>query len=181
MPFAWARGIINPIPKSASSDLRVPLNYRGISLLSVVGNLFTGLLSMRVGSFLEKGNLLANEQNGFWPKRSCVDHIFTLCDLLRIRKARNIETFCAFVDFQKAFDYVDHDLLRHKLLEIGIDGDICRVIKSIYTKPESCVAVCNRLSGWFLVKSGVRQGDSLSPILFTVFIKVLAADLRELG
>ena len=79
------------------------------------------------------------------------------------------------------FDYIDHDLLRHKLLEIGIDDDIYRVIKSIYTKPESCVAVRDRLSGWFPVKSSVRQGDSLSPILFAVCINDLADDLRRLG
>ncbi len=67
VPSTWVRGIINPIPNSASSNLRVPLNFRGISLLSVVSKLYTGLLSSRIGDILETNNLLANEQNGFRP------------------------------------------------------------------------------------------------------------------
>ncbi len=178
IPTTWCRAIINPIPKSASSDPRVPLNYRGISLLPVISKLYTGAIATRVGGFLEKNNKLANEQNGFRPDRSCVDHIFTLCDLLRIRKAENKETFCSFVDFKKAFDYVDHSFLLHKLIHIGINGRIYNTIKTLYSRPESCVLVNDRLSGWFPVQSGVRQGDSLSPMLFAVFINDLAEEIR---
>ncbi len=64
---------------------------------------------------LEKHNILVNEQNGFRPDRSYLDHIFTLCDLISIRKGRKEDTFCAFIDFQKAFDYVDHEYLLYKL------------------------------------------------------------------
>ena len=123
-------------------------------------------------------NLLANEQNGFRPDRSCLDHIFTLCDLLRVRKSHGLETFCAFVDFQKAFDYVNHDFLFNKLLNIGVTGKIYNSIKAIYEKPTSCVLVHNRLTDWFDVKSGVRQGDSLSPTLFSIFINDLAQELH---
>ena len=49
IPRTWARGIINPIAKSASSDLRVPLNYREISLLPLVSKLYMALLSERIG------------------------------------------------------------------------------------------------------------------------------------
>ncbi len=87
VPSQWVRGIIKPIPKSASSDLRVPLNYRGISLLSVISKLYTALLSDRVTGFLESGRLLANKQNGLRSDRSCLDHIFTLNDILRVRLA----------------------------------------------------------------------------------------------
>ena len=88
VPNQWVRGIIKPIPKSASSDPRVPLNYRGISLLSVVSKLYTALLSDRVSGYLESSNLLANEQNGFRSDRSCLDHIFTLNDILRVRRSQ---------------------------------------------------------------------------------------------
>ncbi len=179
IPHTWVRGIINPIPKSASSDPRVPLNYRGISLLPVISKLFTALIASRVTDFLEANNILANEQNGFRPNRSCLDHIFTLCDLLRTRGAGKQDTFCSFVDFQKAFDYVDHNFLLHKLLLNGIDGCVYNIVKAIYSAPESCVLVNDRMTDWFPVKSGVRQGDSLSPILFALFINDLASDLNK--
>ena len=104
-----------------------------------------------------------------------------LCDLLRIRKGLNMETFCSFVDFQKAFDYVNHRFLLHKLLENGRDGNIYNIVKEIYRRRESCVLVNDRITDWFPVKSGVRQGDSLSPILFALFINDFASDLHKLG
>ena len=98
LPTTWLQAIISPIPKSSSSDPKIPLNYRGISLLPVTSKLYSGLLAQRVGGYLEKGQVLVNKQNGFRPDRSCVDHIFTLCDLLRIRKEAKLETFCGFID-----------------------------------------------------------------------------------
>ena len=98
---------------------RVPLNYRGISLLPVVSKIFTGLMASRVGGFLEGHNLLANEQKGLRSDRSGVDHIYTLNDLLRTRKSQGLEKFCSFGDFQKAFDYVDHNYVPHKLPQKG--------------------------------------------------------------
>ena len=52
------------------------------------------------------------------------------------------------------------------------------IIKNIYTSPESCVLVGDRLTGWFQAKSGVHQEDSLSPILFAIFIDDLAEELK---
>ena len=78
-------------------------------------------------------------------------------------------------------DYVEHDYLKYRLLMNGIEGDIYRSIKDIYTHPESCVLVNHSLTDWFPAKSGVRQGDSLSPILFVLFINDLAHELNDYG
>ena len=181
LPSQWLKAIICPIPKSATNDPRLPLSYHGISLLPVISKLYTSLLGHRVGGFLEKNHILVDEQNGFRPDRSCVDHIFTICDLLRIRKAQNLETFCSFIDFQKAFDLVDRDFLLYKLSEIGVTGNVYRAIKAMYTGPVSCVNVNGRLTGWFGVGSGVRQGDSLSPTLFSIFINDLAREIKDMN
>ncbi len=82
--------------------------------------------------------------------------------MIGARRVKRLETFCAFADFQKAFDYVNHDFLLHKLLDIGIDGKTYKVLKSIYAVSTSCVIVGDRMMDWFSVTSGVRQGDSLS-------------------
>ena len=67
VPSTWVKRIISPIPRSASSDPRVPLNHRGIRLLPVISKLFSGIISTRASAFLEANNLIANEQNGFRP------------------------------------------------------------------------------------------------------------------
>ena len=75
---------------------------------------------------------------------------------------------------------MNHDFLFHKLLQIGIWGKVYNSIRAIYREPQSCVVVNDRLTDWFTAKAGVRQGDSLSPILFAIFINDLAHKLNEL-
>ena len=62
IPMVWSLGMISPIPKSSSNDPRVPLNYHGISLLSVPGKLYTAAISYRLSNYLKKNKKLADEQ-----------------------------------------------------------------------------------------------------------------------
>ena len=103
VPDIWVQALIFPIPKSRLNDPRVPLNYRGISLLSVVSKLYTSILNVRLNKFSEDNDLIVNEQNGFRSDRSCLDHIFTLQNSLRIRNKLKSQTFCAFIDLKKSF------------------------------------------------------------------------------
>ena len=95
-PSLWAKGVINLIPKSATNDQRVPLNYCGISLLPVTSKLYTAALSLRLLKYLESNNILDTEQNGFRPNRSCLDHIYTLINLCQIRKDLKQDTYLSF-------------------------------------------------------------------------------------
>ena len=82
--------------------------------------------------YTESNGFVVNEQNGFRADRSCLDHIFVLHNVLRIRKQLKEHNFCAFVDFKKAFDFVDRDFLLHKLTQIGINGKNFYSIKALY-------------------------------------------------
>ena len=104
-PTCWGNAIINPIPKDRSKDQRIPLNYRGISLLSCVAKVYSGVLNTRLTLFIDKG--LVDEQNGFRKKRACIDHIFVLSSVLRNRMLESKSTFACFIDFSKAFDSVN--------------------------------------------------------------------------
>ena len=101
MPAAWLQALIYPIPKSLQNDQRVPLNYRGISLLPVISKLYTATLNKRLNIFTENNATIVNEQNGFLHGRSCLGHIFVLQNTLRIRYPLNSETYCAFIDFKR--------------------------------------------------------------------------------
>ncbi len=71
IPSAWKRAIIKPIPKISTIDPRLPLQYRGIALLSTVYKLYTSVLNNRLVNYRDENGLYAEEQNCFWQKRSC--------------------------------------------------------------------------------------------------------------
>ncbi len=107
MPSIWLRAIVNPILKGSGKDPYVPINYRGISLLSCVSKCYTSIMNERLVKFCDGNNILVDEQNGFRKNCSCNDHLFSLASIIRNRLATHMSTYCAFIDMEKAFDFID--------------------------------------------------------------------------
>jgi len=149
VPSVWYRSIIKPIPKTTQADPRVPLNYRGISLLNTACKVFSGILNNRLSEYIETNRILVDEQNGFRKHRTCIDHIYVLSSVIRARLQENQSTFVCFVDFKKAFDWVNRDLLKYKLLSIGITGHLYNSIRALYKAPVACVQINDMRTGWF--------------------------------
>ena len=137
-PTDWMLSDIKPIPKK-DKDSKDPLNNRCITIMCCIAKMFSKLLNKRLQSYLESNQILANEQNGFRANRSCIDHVYALCTILRNRKIMGQDTFIAFIDFPKAFDSVDRHLLLYKLSMIGISGKFYSAIASLYKNPKSRV------------------------------------------
>ncbi len=181
IPSVWKKALIKPIPKGSKYDPRVPLNYRGISLLPTMYKLYTSLLNIRMVTWLEDNNLFVEEQNGFRAKRSCVEHLYSLTAIIRNRKNLKKSTPACFIDMRKAFDSVNHQCLFNKVLQAGICGNLYWSLKSLYSSPVSAVFINEHITEWFDVKAGVRQGDNLSTTLFALFINDLAVELKATG
>ena len=109
-PSDWDFSDIIPIPKK-DKDARDPLQNRCITIVCCVAKIYSSILNKRLQKFLEANNILADEQNGFRAGRSCIDHIYVMCTILRNRKLLGKETFICFIDFKKAFDSVERNLL----------------------------------------------------------------------
>ena len=84
-------------------------------------------------------DMLVDEQNSFHSGRSCENHIFTLPTIIQNHLAQCRSVFASFNDLEKAFDWVDRDLVIYYLLTRGITGKIYRTIKSLYNTTISCV------------------------------------------
>ena len=171
-PEQWSIGCIHPIYKN-KGERADPQNYRPITILSCLGKLFTSILNSRLNQFLEEGLTLSENQAGFRKQYSTLDHIFTLHSLNEILKSRKQKLFCCFVDFSSAFDSVWRAGLWHKLLQNGIDGKVFKVIFNMYSDIKSCVTVLGNNSPFFTSSSGVRQGENLSPLLFSIYLNDL--------
>ena len=131
-------GLIRPIYKKKGS-LNDPDNYRGISLLSCFGKLFTSILNERLNEFLNDNNAMGEEQAGFREKYSTIDHILVLHSIIDLYLSQKKRVYCAFVDYKKAFDSVDRLSLWYKLIQNNIQGKVFRVIHNMYSNLKSCV------------------------------------------
>lgn len=169
VPHDWTLGMIIPIYKNkgAVDDCT---NYRGITLLSCLGKLFTNILNDRLTYFSDSTNLIHENQAGFRASYSTMDHCLLLKLLIDYYMASKKKLFCAFIDYQKAFDKIEHCLLWKKLINSNITGKLFSVIKNLYKDIKSCVFLEGKKSDFFVSNIGVRQGENLSPFLFSLFI-----------
>ena len=113
-PLSWVDGVVIPIHKKGSKN--TVDKYRGVTLLSVLGKRFTRILNNRLNFWTESYDILMKEQAGFRSNRSTVDNLFVLHSIINSALQNGKKLFCAFLDFRKAFDYLNRDCLRFKLL-----------------------------------------------------------------
>ena len=172
IPESWLIGVIKPLYKN-KGDPALPENYRPITILSCMGKLFTAMLNTRLNTFLEVNNILNETQCGFRASYSTTDNIFVIHALIEYLRVRKLKLFCAFIDFTKAFDNVWRVGLWGKLLSYNISGKILTIIKNMYSDIKSCVSSNGDCSEFFYCKNGLRQGENLSPILFSLFLNDL--------
>ena len=100
VPTEWVIGIIHPIYKN-KGNRKDPHNYRGITILSCFGKLFTSILNERIRLFIEQDKILGKEQAGFQKHHSTIDHLFSLYGLIDILLSKRKRLYCAFLDFEK--------------------------------------------------------------------------------
>ena len=110
-----------------------------------------------------------------------LDNIFVLHSLITHCLNINKMLYSAFIDFRKAFDFVVRDVLWLKLIESGIRGKILNIIQSMYKSIKSRVKFNNSFSCEFVSHIGVRQGECLSPFLFSMYINDLEKELIQKG
>ena len=176
-PEKWTEGIIIPVFKKGNPD--DANNYRGITLVSCLSKLFTGILNKRIIDWAEENNVISDSQFGFRRGRSTTDAIFLLQSLIQKVLNQKGRLYCAFVDLQKAFDSVYLNGLWFKLYKLGIDGQLLRVIRDMYDKVKSCVRHCNSFSEFFECSIGLRQGEVISPVMFSMFLEDLELFLQD--
>jgi hypothetical protein len=141
--------------------------------LCICAKIYSGILNKHLLSFIEQTNKFVNEQNGFRPIHSCLDHVFSLTTIIKNNLSKKKDIFVAFIDFRKTFDLINTELLLTKVIQEGVTGKIYFVIKSMLASNKSCVKINELFSDYFEIENGVRQGDSISSTLFALFINDL--------
>ena len=169
IPSAWLEGIIRPIYKN-KGDIKNVENFRPITILSCLGKLFTSMLNKRLTEFVDKNNELSENQAGFRKGYGTTDHIFVLNSLIEIMKKTKQKLFCAFIYFSQAFDSIWRGGLWRKLIFKSVNGKFFKIVYNMYENIKSCVRINNETSAFFPSECGVRQGENLSPLLFSMYL-----------
>ena len=180
VPSTWLIGNIVPIYKN-KGDTVDPNNYRPITLISCIGKLFTSVINDRLTKYSDKAETLLQNQAGFRRKHSTIDHVFSLYSLIELFKNRSKKLYCAFIDFEKAFDSVWRLALWNKILKYSVNGKCFNVIVNMYDGIKARIKANNMFSDCFPCKRGVRQGENLSPFLFSLFLNDIEQFLSSHG
>ena len=163
-PEDWGHSTFIPIPKKG--DLAKCTNYRTISLVSHASKVLLKVILSRIQHKTEQE--LPDEQAGFRPGRGTRDQITNLRVLMAKLLEHNQPLYMCFIDFQKAFDSVQHEKLWWAMLDMGYPPHLVNLLANLYKSQRASVRIAGVMSEWFSIRKGVRQGCVLSPYLFNI-------------
>ena len=177
VPNSFKTSNITPIFKSGSKGLAV--NYRPVALTSQLSKVFEKIVRGKMMTFLDENGWLNNTQHGFRKGRSCVSqliaHFETVID--HLSKGFNVDVI--YLDFCKAFDKLDFNVLLNKLKQCGMSGKLGRWLHSFLTGRKQFVTVNGFASELCAVLSGVPQGSVLGPLLFLIMINDIDENVQN--
>ena len=151
-------------------------NYRTIALISHASKILLRILQKRLETFLI--HELPIEQAGFRRGRGTRDHITNLRWMEKSRDYQR-ELFMCFIDYKKAFDCVDHQILWCTLKYMGVPDNLILVLRNLYTNQESTVRTEYGETSNLPIGKGVRQGCIISPFLFNIYAERIMRDILE--
>ena len=146
----------------------------GFMLVEAIGGFYARSLAM-LGDAAQTG-----DQAGFRSGYSCEDHLFPIVMLVEKAYEHQITLWAATVDYQKAFDTVEHDSVWQAMRRIGVPIAYVRFLAWLYRQQIGTI-VGEVTSNAFAIRRGTKHGDPLSPNIFNTVLEALRETFRRNG
>eukprot|EP00973_Karenia_brevis_P064480 8957706-Karenia_brevis.AAC.1 len=173
-PKSWNQTHVTVLFKKG--DARLPANYRPISLLPILYKLFSRIVKARIQTTLDRSQTA--DQAGIRSGYCCDDHLLTMVLIIERTTEFQVPLWVCAVDFQKAFDTVNHSSLWTALLDQGVETAYVRTLAKLYSNQVGRIKGL-KVSKLFAIGRGTKQGDPLSPSLFNSLLERALAPVQQ--
>ena len=174
-PDIWKHSFIIPVHKKLNpNDVS---NYRPISIICAASKIFEYILHKHLSLYFK--DIIIEQQHGFCSNKSSLTHLLNFTDFAFTQISNKHQVDSIAVDFQKAFDSIDHQLLLSKLKLHDIPTDLLTLFTNYLSNRHCTVKLNNAFSNSFSPPCGLPQGTILSPLLFNIFINDVKQHLNH--
>ena len=158
--------------KDSEFDKRYPKNYRPIALLNVDYKILSKILFSKLKDLMP--NIVSEDQFCI-PKRYMGDLIHIISSTIHHTNHYRKRGFLMFLDFEKAFDSVNHEFMERMLIAHGLPTEFVRWIMLAFTQTQASCIINGKRGRFFDLPGGGRQGDNLYPLIFAIVMQALNA------
>ena len=174
-PDAWKAGTITPLPKGSNISLD-PGDWRTVSVLPLPSKVIERIVYNQLVYYFESYGLLFHNQHGFRMGKSTTSAITEFVQFLYENYDRRLDSSCVYVDYSRAFDTINHEILCKTLHMYGLDNNSLRWCCDYLSNRKQHVKLDDCMSDYLPVKIGVPQGSIIGPFLFVVYINDLITE-----
>lgn len=166
-PNVWKFANILPIPKNSNPTALT--HFRPISILPTISKILEKIVANQINKFLTTKKILPPSQSGFRAHHSTTTALLHVTDEIFKASDSNLNTCLILLDFTKAFDTLNHDILCSKLGYFGFSESSVEFFYNYLQDRHQRVGLRSNFSNFELVKQGVPQGSILGPLLFSIY------------
>ena len=181
MQIEWKEVQVKLAFKHGKKEKRDIKNYRPVAVANTISNIFCGIIKDKMTIIMEEEELIGEEQNGFRKDRRGTENLYVLKELIEKAGKENKQLYCMFLDIEKAYGTVNRKIMWNLVERLGFDEHIRKILQSMYRNTIAKYHWNEIVVEDVKSEIGLRQGYTLSPLLFMIVMEELTQRIKKTG